>query len=121
MHNQHIDELIQSLLSFLLTFPLPNSYRAILQEQILRSSIHVEQYNDCFKLLFENNRDAREFPPGLPTLLQGGQVLKDSGPISFQLFVEKGYIVQFEVVDMGLKKIDWDYFWAHTPIYDVEY
>ncbi len=58
----------------------------------------------------------RAFPLGIPTLLQDGQVLKDSGPILFSLFVEKRYVVQFEVVDMGLNEIDWEFLVAYTDL-----
>lgn len=121
MYENNIDNHIQSLLRFLIEFPLPTSYRMILREQIMSSVLHIEQYTDCFKILFENKRDTNMFPLDLPTLLQGGQILKESGPISFQLFVENGYVVQFEVVDMGLNEIDWEYFWTHSPVYDIEY
>lgn len=112
---------IERLLKFLISMPLPDSYHEILQEQISCCSIRVEQYSDCLKILFENHGNTRTFPTELPTLLQGGQILKESGPLSFILLIEKGYVVQFEVVDSGLNEIDWVCFWSHTPIYDVEY
>ena len=121
VNNLDRDRQINRLLQFLLQMPMPNFYRTILREQVSCSSVIVEEYVDCLKILFEDNHRASMFPLGLPTLLQGGQVLKDSGPISFHVFVEKGYLVQFELVDMGLNNIDWDYFWSHTPIYDVDY
>lgn len=109
----------QKLIEFIHTFPMP--YKDIIQEQIRRSAIHIEEYDDCFIIHFLPDKDTPQLPSPLPTLLQGCQVLKESGPLVCDLFVESGYIVQFEVVDMGGNLIDWDYFWSHKPIFDVEY
>lgn len=117
----HDMSLAQDLIDFMLTFPLPRNFKKILQEQVASATFSVEHYEDCFKILFKSKESVKTFPAWTPTLLQSCQLLKDSGPFVCQLFVEKGYIVQFEVVDMGLIKIDWDYFWLHEPIFDIEY
>lgn len=121
MDNQYHSEFLRSLIDFILRLPLPESYGEILREQIANSTIRTERYSDCLKILFMANQNTKSFPLGLPTLLQGGQIITDRAPISFHLFVENGYVVQFEVVDMGLEKIDWGYFWSHTPVYDIKY
>lgn len=114
-------DLVSALIAFLLKFPLPSPYSDILQEQIAGSFCSVERYLDCIKLFFRPNDDLRPFPLWFPTMPQGCQILKDGGPLSCQLFIEHGYIAQFEVVDMGLNEIDWDLFWAHKAVFDVEY
>ena len=117
--NEHVEKIIDVILSF----PLPATYNKILVEQIAGCTVGVEQYHDCLKLLFKPSIGLKMFPLQIPTLLQGCQIFKESGPISCQLFVEKGYIVQFEIVDMGGNTIDWDFFWHNisNAIYDVEY
>lgn len=113
-------KLAQALIDFMLTFPMPSTHKRILQEQVTGATFSIEHYDDCFKILFDKKSNIA-FPLWTPYLLQSCQVLKNSGPISCQLFVEKGYVVQFEVVDMGLNKIDWDYFWSHDPTFDIQY
>ena len=114
-------ELAQALIAFFMSFPIPSAYKEIMEEQIRDNPFSTERYSDCFKILFVKKTGVRKLPVWLPTLLQGCQILKDDGPISCQLFVEDGYVVQFEVVDMGLNEIDWDYFWSHKAIFDIEY
>lgn len=121
MHYINENELAQALIDFFLSFPIPTLYKDILKEQIAGSSYYIEQYCDCIKILFQKNPNSKTLPLWLPTMLQGCQILKENGPISCQLYVENGYVVQFEVVDMGLNEIDWNYFWSHKPIFDIEY
>ncbi len=121
MLSSHKKDFIQELIDFLLSFPLPNSHQDILRKQIIGSSFSIEQYEDCFKILFTIKEKTEAFPLWFPALLQGCQILKDNGPISCQLFIENGYVVQFEIVDLGTNKIDWDYIWTHKAIFDIEY
>lgn len=113
--------LVRRLIDFVLTFPLPSALKDILREQVTDATFTVEHYDDCFKILFEHKKGVKTFPTWVPFLIQSCQFLKDGCPLSCQLFVEKGYVVQFEVVDMGLHKIDWGYLWEHDPIFDIEY
>ena len=115
--NQH--EL--KLICFMLDFPMPKQLKEILQEQVACSTYTVERYDDCWKILFEKPHAARVFPAWTPHLLQGCELVKDNGPFVCQLFVEQGYVVQFEVVDMGRNKIDWEYFWRLKPVFEVDY
>ena len=121
MEQWDTQDLVKALHIFILSLPFPREYDKAIRDQISTSLITLEQYPECFKMLFTINQKATVLPSKLPTLLQGGQILKDNGPLSFQLFVENGYVVQFEVVDMGGNVIDWDYFFQHTPILDIEY
>lgn len=121
MKQLDVHNLIKALHIFILSFPFPGEYDKIIRDQLCTSLIDIEQYHGCFKMLFKIDENASVLPTTMPTLLQGGQILKDDGPISFQLFVENGYVVQFEVVDMGLNEIDWDYFFQHNPIFDIKY
>ena len=123
MHKTDQEELVNRLVDYIVSFDLPACYKKILIKQISGSAVKIEQYTDCFKLLFEPRYDVELLPLEIPPLLQGCQILKDSGPISCQLFVEKGYVVQFEVVDMGGNPIEWDFFWANisNAIFDVDY
>ena len=119
--SDHNISLAQNLIDYVLTFPVPRDFKNTLQEQVTSATFSIEHYEDCFKILFKCKDNIKTFPAWMPTLLQSCQLLKDSGPLVCQLFVEKGYIVQFEVVDMGLSRIDWDYFWLQEPIFDIEY
>ena len=100
-------------------FPFP--YIDILREQIAVCQITNECYSDCYIIHFHRKKNTRQLPLWLPTVPQGFQVLKENGPLSCQLYIESGYIVQFEVVDMGMNTIDWDYLWSHEPVFDKEY
>ena len=119
MNQANIDSLNKKLIRLILSFPFP--FMDILHEQVSASTISNEVYKDCYTILFEKKENVRLLPNWLPTVPQGCQILKESGPFSCQLYIESGHIVQFEVVDMGLNELDWDYFWTHKPIYDVEY
>ena len=110
-----------ALIDFFRSFPLPAHYKKILLEQLSACTFFVEQYDDCFKILFRCEPLVDTFPLYLPTLLQGCQMYKNNGPISCQLFIENGYVTQFEVVDMGLNKIDWDFFWSSSAVFDIDY
>lgn len=109
----------KKLIDYLMHFPFP--YIDILREQIAACRITNEWYSDCYIIHFHRNENTRQLPLWLPTVSQGCQVLKENGPLSCQLYIESGYIVQFEVIDMGMNKIDWEYLWSHKPIFDVEY
>lgn len=113
--------LARALIAFFMSFPIPSTYKEIMEEQIQDNPFSTEQYSDCFKILFEKKTGVRKLPLWLPTLLQGCLILKDGGPITCLLFVEEGYVVQFEVVDMGSNEIDWHYFWSHKAAFDIEY
>lgn len=109
----------KKLIEFILSFPFP--YADILREQITAFSVSNIQYPDCYTIVFDRTEEVRQLPLWLPAMPQGCQVIKESGPISCHLYVESGFVVQFEVVDMGMNEIDWEYFWGHKPIFDVEY
>lgn len=118
--NQVLCNAINSkLIDYIMRFPFP--YIDILREQISVCEITNEWYSDCYIIHFHRKGNTRQLPQWLPTAPQGCQVIKEGGPISCQLYVESGYIVQFEVVDMGMNEIDWDYLWSHKPIFEVEY
>ena len=119
MAKYDIEDLNRKLIQFVQKCPFP--FPDILREQLQSARIENEIYQDCYKILFFPDPSSPPFPVKFPTLAQGCQILKDTGPFCCQLFVEDGYVVQFEVVDMGLTEIDWDYFWSNTPIWDIEY
>ena len=100
-------------------FPFP--YIDTLREQIAACQLTNEWHPDCYIVHFHVNKQVRQLPLWLPTVPQGCQVLKKDGPLSCQLYIEQGYVVQFDVVDMGMNTIDWEYLWSHEPIFDFEY
>ena len=107
------------LVDYILQFPFP--YIDILREQIAVCQITNEWYADCYVMQFHRRKNIKQLPLWLPTVPQGCQVLKENGPLLCQLYVESGYIAQFEVIDMGMNEIDWEYLWSHKPLFDVEY
>lgn len=109
----------RKLIDYLMRFPFP--YIDILREQIAACQITNEWYPDCYIIHFHRKKEAKQLPLWLPTVPQGCQVLKENGPLSCQLYIESGYVVQFEVVDMGMNDIDWEHLWSHAPIFDFEY
>ena len=109
----------EKLIDYIMRFPFP--YIDILREQIATCQITNEWHFDCYIMHFHRTQNTIQLPPWLPTAPQGFQVLKENGPLSCLLYVESGYIVQFEVIDMGMNEIDWEYLWSHEPIFDHEY
>ena len=100
-------------------FPFP--YIDILRDQIAACLITNEWYSDCYIMYFHRKENTKLLPLWLPTVPQGCQVLKENGPLLCQLYIEHGYIVQFEVIDMGMNEIDWEYLWSHKPVFNNEY
>lgn len=113
------DPVDRKLIDFLMKFPFV--YMDILREQIAACEITHEKYPDCYIIHFHHKKDTAKFPLWLPTMPQSCQILKPTGPLTCQLYIELGYIVQFEVVDMGMNEIDWDYLWSYDPVFDMEY
>lgn len=113
------DAINTKLIDYIMRFPFP--YIDVLREQIAACQMTNEWYSDCFIIHFHHKKNTKQLPLWLPTVPQGCQILKESGPLICQLYVESGFIVQFEVVDMGMNEIDWEYMWTHKPIFDVEY
>lgn len=108
------------LIDYVMRFPFP--YIDIIREQIAACQITNEWYSDCYKIHFKRlNNDVKQLPLWLPTVPQGCQVLKENGPLVCLLYIEAGYIVQIEVINMGMNEIDWEYLWSHKPVFDIEY
>lgn len=108
------------LIDYVMRFPFP--YIDIIREQIAACQITNEWYSDCYIIHLKRlNNNTKQLPLWLPTVPQGCQVLKENGPLVCHLYIEAGYVVQIEVVDMGMNEIDWEYLWSHDPIFDSEY
>lgn len=107
------------LIDYIMHFPFP--YIDILREQIAVCQITNEWHSDCYIIHFHRKKNTKQLPLWLPTVPQGCQVFKENGPLLCQLYIESGYIVQFEVIDMGMNEIDWEYLWSHKPFFDVVY
>ena len=104
------------LIAYLLQLPIP--YIDIVKEQIEDCLVSNEVYSDCFIIHFLPKGNVRALPAWLPTLLQSTHTSKENGPICCQVFVDRGHVVQFEVVDMGLNEIDWAYFF-HMNLFRI--
>ena len=113
------NQINEKLLHYILRFPFP--YLDVLREQVLACQITNEWYSDCYIIHFHQKKNVKPLPLWLPIVPQGFQILKENGPLLCQLYIEHGYIVQLEVIDMGMNEIDWEYLWSHKPLFDIEY
>lgn len=112
-------QLNQRIIEFLLTFPVP--FGDVLREQVTSAVAHTKIYPDCYIIEFSNTKAKKKMPEWLPLVPQCGRIYTERDLYMCQIYVEAGYIVQFEIVNMTTSAIDWDQFWDAKVIFDVLY
>lgn len=114
-----IDFKRDNLIVQLLSIPFP--FRDVLSEQICASALTVTVSDDYFCIAFNQTKSVIPFPAWLPSCPLTWQIPTDDAPIIGQLFQRNGVIEKYEIIDMGLTKIKWDYVWSAKPLSDIEY
>lgn len=107
------------LMEQLLSIPFP--FTDILREQLAAAKVTNIIYPDCYCLQFAVTQQTRLLPAWLDTVPLSWQVLTQDAPIDCCLFVKDGYVDALEIVDMGMKPIDWALYWSLPPTMDYEF
>lgn len=114
-----IDHMRDKLIVQLLSIPFP--FRDVLREQIRASALTVTALDDYFCVTFSPIKSVIPFPAWLPSCPLAWQIPTDDAPVIGQMFQQSGVIEKYEIIDMGLTKIKWDYVWNAKPLSDIEY